>query len=221
MPNPTPTSTPIVVSMSFSPASSNCCVFLRRPIYTGGWVLPQPDGSGDVRPRQGGGRQGRSAVGVGLLQGTRTILYAVVWQAARCSAETCCCCCCTTLSGRPVFRLRSPPHAASIVAHPDLSRSPVRSTGPPTTNLGSPLNSESAVPKTATTRTRLVLSVSSQVDNARCSFCPFVCFCSWQGAPPKPLVKDVFASERRKAKTLNFSIAYGKVKMTSGGTMRA
>ncbi|CAM9558280.1 unnamed protein product [Pylaiella littoralis] len=31
-----------------------------------------------------------------------------------------------------------------------------------------------------------------------------------KGAPPKPLVKDVYASERRKAKTLNFSIAYGK-----------
>eukprot|EP00899_Mesostigma_viride_P019227 jgi/Mesvir1/27305/Mv07135-RA.2 len=30
------------------------------------------------------------------------------------------------------------------------------------------------------------------------------------GPPPKPLLKNVFASERRKAKTLNFSIAYGK-----------
>lgn len=31
-----------------------------------------------------------------------------------------------------------------------------------------------------------------------------------KGDPPKPLLKDEFASERRKAKTLNFSIAYGK-----------
>jgi DNA polymerase I-like protein with 3'-5' exonuclease and polymerase domains len=31
-----------------------------------------------------------------------------------------------------------------------------------------------------------------------------------KGKPPKDLVKDAFASERRKAKTLNFSIAYGK-----------
>ncbi len=31
-----------------------------------------------------------------------------------------------------------------------------------------------------------------------------------KGSPPKPLLKDVYASERRKAKTLNFSIAYGK-----------
>lgn len=30
------------------------------------------------------------------------------------------------------------------------------------------------------------------------------------GTPTKPLLKDEFASERRKAKTLNFSIAYGK-----------
>jgi DNA polymerase I len=39
------------------------------------------------------------------------------------------------------------------------------------------------------------------------------CLLEWdyaQGAPPKPLLKDMFASERRKAKTLNFSIAYGK-----------
>lgn len=39
------------------------------------------------------------------------------------------------------------------------------------------------------------------------------CLLEWdysQGKPPKPLLKDMFASERRKAKTLNFSIAYGK-----------
>lgn len=31
-----------------------------------------------------------------------------------------------------------------------------------------------------------------------------------EGQPPVPLLKDMFASERRKAKVLNFSIAYGK-----------
>ena len=31
-----------------------------------------------------------------------------------------------------------------------------------------------------------------------------------KGDPPKPLIKDAFGTERRKAKTLNFSIAYGK-----------
>lgn len=39
------------------------------------------------------------------------------------------------------------------------------------------------------------------------------CLLEWdysQGAPSKPMLKDMFASERRKAKTLNFSIAYGK-----------
>lgn len=39
------------------------------------------------------------------------------------------------------------------------------------------------------------------------------CLLEWDyanGKPPKPLLKDMFASERRKAKTLNFSIAYGK-----------
>jgi DNA polymerase I-like protein with 3'-5' exonuclease and polymerase domains len=39
------------------------------------------------------------------------------------------------------------------------------------------------------------------------------CLLEWdysKGDPPKPLLKDLFASERRKAKTLNFSIAYGK-----------
>lgn len=39
------------------------------------------------------------------------------------------------------------------------------------------------------------------------------CLLEWdysKGDPPKPLLKEMFASERRKAKTLNFSIAYGK-----------
>mmetsp|Transcript_3784 Transcript_3784/g.4888 ORF Transcript_3784/g.4888 Transcript_3784/m.4888 type:complete len:1000 (+) Transcript_3784:3-3002(+) len=31
-----------------------------------------------------------------------------------------------------------------------------------------------------------------------------------KGKPPAPLLKDIYGSERRKAKTLNFSIAYGK-----------
>jgi DNA polymerase I len=31
-----------------------------------------------------------------------------------------------------------------------------------------------------------------------------------KGKPPVPLLKDKYASERRKAKTMNFSIAYGK-----------
>ena len=39
------------------------------------------------------------------------------------------------------------------------------------------------------------------------------CLLEWDynnGDPPKPLIKDIYGSERRKAKTLNFSIAYGK-----------
>ena len=39
------------------------------------------------------------------------------------------------------------------------------------------------------------------------------CLLEWDyadGEPPKPMLKDQYASERRKAKTLNFSIAYGK-----------
>ena len=39
------------------------------------------------------------------------------------------------------------------------------------------------------------------------------CLLEWdygEGEPPKPMLKDLYASERRKAKTLNFSIAYGK-----------
>lgn len=39
------------------------------------------------------------------------------------------------------------------------------------------------------------------------------CLLEWDGDgenPPAPLLKDVFAAERRKAKVLNFSIAYGK-----------
>jgi len=31
-----------------------------------------------------------------------------------------------------------------------------------------------------------------------------------KGAAPKPLLKDKFANERKKAKVMNFSIAYGK-----------
>jgi DNA polymerase-1 len=31
-----------------------------------------------------------------------------------------------------------------------------------------------------------------------------------KGKPPAPLLKDVFATERKRAKVLNFSIAYGK-----------
>ena len=39
------------------------------------------------------------------------------------------------------------------------------------------------------------------------------CLLEWDYSkedPPKPMLKDMFASERRKEKTLNFSIAYGK-----------
>ena len=39
------------------------------------------------------------------------------------------------------------------------------------------------------------------------------CLLEWdysKGDPPKPMLKDMFASERRKAKTLNFSIATEK-----------
>lgn len=40
------------------------------------------------------------------------------------------------------------------------------------------------------------------------------CLLEWDGPPgtkpPVPLLKDMFSSERRKAKVLNFSIAYGK-----------
>ena len=42
------------------------------------------------------------------------------------------------------------------------------------------------------------------------------CLLEWDGGPgggappPVPLLKDMFGSERRKAKVLNFSIAYGK-----------
>jgi DNA polymerase-1 len=39
------------------------------------------------------------------------------------------------------------------------------------------------------------------------------CLLEWdssKGEPPAPLLKDLFGSERRRAKTLNFSIAYGK-----------
>ena len=39
------------------------------------------------------------------------------------------------------------------------------------------------------------------------------CLLEWdytKGEPPAPLLKDCFGSERRRAKVLNFSIAYGK-----------
>lgn len=38
------------------------------------------------------------------------------------------------------------------------------------------------------------------------------CMLEWdgEGKAPVPLLKEMFASERRKAKVLNFSIAYGK-----------
>lgn len=41
------------------------------------------------------------------------------------------------------------------------------------------------------------------------------CLLEWDGpgSPPVPLLKDVFGNERRKAKVLNFSIAYGKTPM--------
>jgi DNA polymerase-1 len=48
--------------------------------------------------------------------------------------------------------------------------------------------------------------IQEKVDNGDCLL-------EWdysKGDPPKPMLKDEFASERRKAKTLNFSIAYGK-----------
>jgi len=48
--------------------------------------------------------------------------------------------------------------------------------------------------------------IKEAVDNGKCLL-------EWdysKGQPNVPLVKDCYASERRKAKTLNFSIAYGK-----------
>ena len=39
------------------------------------------------------------------------------------------------------------------------------------------------------------------------------CLLEWdssKGKPPVPLLKDKFANERKKAKIMNFSIAYGK-----------
>lgn len=52
----------------------------------------------------------------------------------------------------------------------------------------------------------MFVHVKQQVDNGEVLL-------EWDysnGEPPKPLLKDKFGSERRKAKTLNFSIAYGK-----------
>ena len=45
----------------------------------GGWVLPQPDGGGHVRPRQGRGGQGGGAAGVGLREGVGLSLYLPVF----------------------------------------------------------------------------------------------------------------------------------------------
>jgi DNA polymerase-1 len=50
-------------------------------------------------------------------------------------------------------------------------------------------------------------------DHVRASVESGECLLEWdysKGDPPAPLLKDIFGSERRRAKTLNFSIAYGK-----------
>ena len=61
----------------------------------------------------------------------------------------------------------------------------------------------------------MVIMSSLLVDKLRCR-APGKCLLEWDGGPgggkppPVPLLKDMFGSERRKAKVLNFSIAYGK-----------
>jgi len=50
-------------------------------------------------------------------------------------------------------------------------------------------------------------------DHVRAAVDSGECLLEWdysKGEPPAPLLKDKFGSERRRAKTLNFSIAYGK-----------
>eukprot|EP00966_Prymnesium_polylepis_P097268 2253361-Prymnesium_polylepis.1 len=50
-------------------------------------------------------------------------------------------------------------------------------------------------------------------DHVRASVERGDCLLEWdysKGEPTAPLLKDLFGSERRRAKTLNFSIAYGK-----------
>jgi len=49
-------------------------------------------------------------------------------------------------------------------------------------------------------------------DNIKQAIAEGKCLLEWdgEGKPPVPLLKNMFANERRKAKVLNFSIAYGK-----------
>ena len=60
----------------------------------------------------------------------------------------------------------------------------------------------------------LLVYVCPTLNLSHCA--PGACLLEWDGGPgggqppPVPLLKDMFGSERRKAKVLNFSIAYGK-----------